>query len=192
MSSMCSLSYPQALELTKYKDRPTGKSSSVKNGSTCRVDKAWEQFNLSPISIDEVCDFVNEFLEALRMKPNKELKVKIPSGQKSLKRYIKESYLDEMGESCKNLIWLKFTEQRHIGVVAAGFDFNFRNNNTAGIIIQRLNQKWDTSFLLIFPLIRAGKKGVISKKERDDIETGIGNYLIEKGVPILDYYSHRW
>jgi len=56
--------------------------------------------------------------------------------------------------------------------------------NTSGIIIRSLDQVWDESFVLVFPLKNIGKG-----KDRKKIECGIGNNLIDKGVPILDYYS---
>jgi hypothetical protein len=96
---------------------------------------------------------------------------------------------------------MKFTTDGYLGVVAAGDDINFgipnnsleyneKNNkgdwkyNTSGIIIHRLRKVWDESFVLIFPIPDIGDR------ERRDIECGIGNFLISKGVPILDYYSH--
>lgn len=32
---------------------------------------------------------------------------------------------------------------------------------------------------------------LLSVKNRKEIETGIGNYLEDRGVPIIDYYSHN-
>jgi hypothetical protein len=62
--------------------------------------------------------------------------------------------------------------------------------NTSGIIVHSVNQEWNENYVLVFPLIGLcdGDEG---KKQRHEIEIGIGNYLIFKGVPILDYYSHR-
>ena len=114
-----------------------------------------------------------------------------------------------------DIVWMKFTKEREgsgfLGVVAAGADINFdippsekcynetsdgkpktnANNwkyNTSGIIIDSLGKKWDEDSILVFPL-----EGIDTLElTRGDIECGIGNYLIDKGVPILDYYSHRF
>ena len=92
-----------------------------------------------------------------------------------------------------HIIWMKFAkvrgeddDKRHLGVVAASNDINFLTNNTSGIIIDSLDLEWDESFVLIFPL------SSITDGMRKDIEVGIGNYLTENKVPILDLYSHRF
>jgi len=92
---------------------------------------------------------------------------------------------------------MKFTEDGFLGVVATSNDINFdiplsqkeynKNHNTSGIIIHYLNKKWNESFVLVFPL-----KKIPEKLKRGDVERGIGNYLIKKGVPILDFFSHRY
>lgn len=55
------------------------------------------------------------------------------------------------------------------------------------IIIYHLKKQWDESFVLIFPL-----QNISGNPKRGDIERGIGNYLIKKEVPILDFFSHRY
>lgn len=40
------------------------------------------------------------------------------------------------------------------------------------------------AYVLIFPLVN-----IPDGLDRSDIESGIGNYLISKNVPILDFYS---
>ncbi|AYG01643.1 hypothetical protein [Lactococcus allomyrinae] len=82
---------------------------------------------------------------------------------------------------------MKFTKGGFLGVIAVSDDINFNLGTTSGIIISKLNKKWDDSFVLIFPL-----KNIPSELKRGDIECGIGNYLVAKGVPILDYYSHKF
>ena len=107
----------------------------------------------------------------------------------------------------KHVIWMKFAKNGQLGVVAASNDYNFdippssevydettdgkpkSNSNgwkytTSGIILHKLNLEWDESFLLIFPL-----QG-IEDSQRKDIEEGVGNFLIENDVPIIDFYSH--
>ena len=104
---------------------------------------------------------------------------------------------------------MKFTAgKKRVGVVACSNDVNFDipptkedydvvlktkrwKYNTSGILVHSAGLSWDESFFLVFPLLglKDGKNG---KKQRHDLETGIGNYLISKNVPIVDYFSHRF
>lgn len=58
---------------------------------------------------------------------------------------------------------------------------------TSGIIVHKLEKKWDDSFVLLFPL-----NGIPEGYSRHDIEKVIGNLLIMKGVSILNFYSHLY
>ena len=87
----------------------------------------------------------------------------------------------------KDLVWLKFTQDGYVGVVCDSSDINHSYQNTAGRIIQMVNKSWDTSNVFIFPITSAMTK----YKSRKQIETGVGQYLIDKGVPVIDYYSHN-
>lgn len=86
----------------------------------------------------------------------------------------------------RHIVWLKFTTDGFLGCVAASDDINFGDNNTSGKIIRHLNKEWDKTFVVIIPLPS------IKNSERSDIEAYIGNYLIDNGVPILDFYSHTF
>ncbi|MDV4151424.1 hypothetical protein R0131_11280 [Clostridium sp. AL.422] len=48
----------------------------------------------------------------------------------------------------------------------------------------------DTSFT-IANMMSLKKYLIFKIKKRKEIETAVGNYLIDKGVPIIDYYSHN-
>lgn len=87
-----------------------------------------------------------------------------------------------------NLIWLKFTTKGHLGVVAKGFDINYDNDTKSGRLIKEVDQEWDESFVLIFPLTDE----LLEHYTGYGIELAVGNYLIyNKQVPIIDYYSHN-
>lgn len=73
-------------------------------------------------------------------------------------------------------------------MVAKGMDINFDDNLPSGKYVKAINDSWDTSFVFIFPLT----DDIIGKLSTGDIERGIGNYLIAKGVPIIDFYSHNY
>lgn len=104
----------------------------------------------------------------------------------------------------KPLIWLKFTTDGYLGVVAAGFDFNFNMNYTSGKILKAVGKEWDKSKLVVIPLSekmlnKAKNKYTKTNKKNENriirnvIERELGEYLIkEKKVIILDYYSHLY
>lgn len=113
----------------------------------------------------------------------------------------------------KDVVWIKLTEDGFVGVVAVSNDINFDippndsvydnkvwkyngytkkkelvwEYNSSGILIHKLNKKWDESKVLVFPLKKLRESYGYS---RHYIEMAIGNYLIEQNVPIIDYYSH--
>lgn len=47
---------------------------------------------------------------------------------------------------------MKFTNKGHLGVVAKSFDISYGYSNSCGVLVNQVNEKWDTSFVLIFPL----------------------------------------
>lgn len=192
--------------LYTHPKRLSRKESSVHYGSTRRFDKSKEQADLPIVSLDKIIRIVNDFLEIMGVN-------KVENPKFHLDKKIEEIYADIKGNYALNninhMVWLKFTKDGYLGVVAGSNDVNFNmppdsasyndtsngkgkssNNrwkyNTSGIIVHSLNKEWDDSFTLIFPLVGIGD-GL-----RKDIECGVGNYLIKQGVPILDYYSHRF
>lgn len=107
-------------------------------------------------------------------------------------------------KSQKDIVWLKFTKDGYLGAVAGSSDINFKipkyksqynikkdngdwEYNTSGIIVHKLEKEWDKSFVLLFPL-----NSIPEGYKWGGIKKAIGNLLIEKGVPILDFYSHLY
>ena len=121
-----------------------------------------------------------------------------------------------------DIVWMKFSDEGiakcgYLCTVATGADINFRipsdesdycakcerdyrsktsylhlrsddyEYNSCGVIMHKLQKSYDTKFVLVFPL-----NNIPDQLKRGDIEAGIGNYLIAQGVPILDYYSHKF
>lgn len=181
--------------------RPSGAYSSVHYDKRTRFDKAEEQSKLEAKSIRDIIDYTNEFLGLLGMNSAINPIIESECLENNLYKEIKEknNLKDE-----RDIVWMKFTEDGFLGVVATSNDINFqipsdsleykektRNKqwkyNTSGIIIHHLKKKWDESFVLIFPL-----HNISENLKRGDIERGIGNYLIKKEVPILDFFSHRY
>lgn len=103
----------------------------------------------------------------------------------------------------RDIIWMKFTKDGYLGVVATSNDVNFdipnssidynagesgnRKHTTSGIIIHSLDKVWNEDFDLVFPL-----EDIPKGFNRSMIESGIGNYLIENKSSILDFYSHNY
>ncbi len=168
-----------------------------------RYVKAAEQYNMSTVSVTNIIEYIIEFLIGIGIKDaeviNQKCNGSIPYDE------IKDKYnLKYEGD----IVWLKFTADGHLGVVARGNDINFNipkyvsdyhklvNKddykskkkkqyvyNTSGILLHSVGGKWNNGFVLIIP---------IKDANICDIETGIGNYLISKNVPIIDYYSHNY
>ena len=101
-----------------------------------------------------------------------------------------------------NVVWIKFSDKGHVGVVASGADINFdyptdykdytkQENgewkyNSSGILLHFLGLHWYTDAVLIIPI---SEDCGYSKRE---VEVAVGNFLIDKGIPIIDYYSHNY
>ena len=182
---------------------------SVHGKSYFRYEKAKKESAKDKVPREEIIEYVNELLFAIGIE-----RVVIPIMNPNEIDYsiLKENfYLVEE----QDIIWMKFTTDGHLGVVAQSNDIGFdvptsnldydkkimKYNSykkkeeekweftSSGILVHKLNKQWDESFVLVFPL---GKVKVSCKYDRHDIETAIGNYLIYKNVPIIDYYSHNY
>lgn len=184
---------------------------SVHFGNTYRLDKAREQAAFPPADVDAIIAHVNDFIEAIGIHA-----VEFPvmgSLQLPLQINYKKIQADNALRDPGDIVWMKFTKDGYLGVVAASNDINFDipsnaseydkkewqynsyykkkelvwKHNSAGILVHQIGKEWDTSFILVFPLsnIPAGYR-------RGDIERAIGNYLIDKKIPIIDFYSHNY
>lgn len=85
-----------------------------------------------------------------------------------------------------DIVWMKFTEDGYLGVVASSNDINFNDSNNSFKLINHVGKKWDKNLVLIVPL-----PGIAKPEDRCLIERMIGNYLSDNNVPIIDYYSHN-
>ncbi|MDK7182423.1 hypothetical protein [Lacticaseibacillus rhamnosus] len=174
-----------------------GSKASIKKAGNIRFKQAERELFLAKSHskshnfLNETIRYTNEFLKKMGNEIVSDPKFEVSRGA------IRPSNKNVKIDYCKikranklfnegHIIWMKFTKDGYLGVVAAGTDINFSENTTSGQIIRHVDQEWDENFVLIFPLSR------ISDGLRKDIECGVGNYLIQKGVPILDYYSHRF
>ncbi len=135
--------------------------------SDYRLNKAKEQTNELPKSIADIVNYVNELFVKLCIEVTDNPVVKDPLNinYEAIKEKYKLKYIQD-------IIWMKFTIDGYLGVVATSNDINFNKNNTSGILIQQLNKIWDTSFVLVFPL-----SNIPIGYNRGDIERAVGNYL---------------
>lgn len=182
-----------------YPGTPRGRNCSVHFGKQYRVNKAKEQASMLATPVERVNTFVNDFLELAKMPRIENSKMEISDKQINYNK-IKEKYHTN---DIRDVVWLRFTRDGYLATVAVSNDVNFTmpksekeydeiekgrwKHTTASIITHQLGKQYDETFVLLFPLVNI-PKGLT----RHDIECGIGNYLIEKGVPILDFYSHNY
>jgi hypothetical protein len=150
--------------------------------SNFRLQKAEQQSKLKPASTSCIIRFTNEFLGSLGMSHISACRCIDPE-HIDYEQIKVSNHLND----CRDIVWMKFTKDGFLGAVAVSNDINFNMEFTSGIIIEHLHKEWDQSFVLIFPLVN-----IPEQYTRHDIEKGIGNYLIAKGIPILDYYSHNY
>ena len=185
--------------MTNSPYRPSRERSSV-HYSQFRNDKAIEQASKPASRVEDIINITNRTLKSLKMKPIKDPYVEKPLENKSLYDDLKMKYgLSQI----EDLVWMKFTKDGYLGVVAVSTDIKFQmppskskyhakiNSrwvyNTSGIIIHSLGKEWDKDYVLAFPLLNI-PKGM----HRGDIERAIGDELIKNDIAILDYYSHRY
>ena len=196
-----------------YNQNLMGKKSSVHNGNLFRFYRAKEQLEIYNKTYQElsnknacrdlVIEYTNSFFKKIGMIPV-ENPVRYLEGEEIDSVFFYKNIKKEAGlKSVKDIVWMKFTMEGFLGVVAVSQDINFEipdsndydavtdknywKYNTSGILAHKLGLEWNKSFVLIFPL-----QNIPSTLSRSDVECGIGNYLIEKGSPIMDYYSHKF
>ena len=166
---------------------------------TTRYDMAKKQAESEPVSVERIIQLTNGFLKMCGMSPVPNPIICNPEDKlKDSKGFYNQIKTDHNLNERQDIVWMKFTGDGFLGVVAVSSDINFkmpssrtdytnRWYNNAGILVHRLGKTWDKRFVLVFPLCK-----IPNGYKRGDIECGIGNYLVDMGVPILDYYSHRF
>lgn len=165
---------------------PSKKHSSLSE-NCIRYIKAEQQYAMKPVEDEIIISLVNKYLSSLNIRSIDNPKVS-PKPRK-IRRFEYSEYQKKYNMTDKHdIVWIKFTKQKHhIGVIGTSCDINFDYKTTSGKIISHLKESWDESYVLIFPLVN-----IPDGLDRSDIESGIGNYLISKNVPILDFYSHNY
>ncbi|WP_261805551.1 hypothetical protein [Lapidilactobacillus luobeiensis] len=178
--------------------------ASVHYGDLSRLTMAKSQAQLPPVPVEVIIKLINEFLEKIEM-PEVAHPImtdfKVDPATKIVELDYEAIKRNNDLNTVNHIVWLKFTMDKFLGVVASGNDCNFDippdpahyndpgrrskwKYTTSGILIDQLEKKWDESLLLVFPLPG------ITDQAKSDIERGVGQYLLKHDVPILDYYSH--
>ena len=183
---------------------------SVHYGNTYRLNKAKEQCSQPLVEIDKIIIYTIELLKEIGIEVNNPERIVVNNPINIDYQQIK---YDNDLDSVKDIVWMKFTESGYLGVVATSDDINFDIPNScgdydrrewrynsykkkrelvwkhtsSGILLHQLGESWDKSFVLVFPL-----KNIPKEYKREDIERAVGNYLIYKNVPIIDFYSHNY
>ena len=165
------------------KSNPDYRCSLKYDKSNYRKNKAIEEAQKKNVSICEIINLINQFLYNIKVTS----RCILIEGLDILKtvnyEYIKHQY----GlYSQSDIVWLRFTIDGYLGVVASSNDINFSYDTNSGRLIQFVNKEWDENRIIIIPL-----PNIKSRQERLLIEKMIGNYLNDNNVPIIDLYSHN-
>lgn len=181
---------------------------SVHGKSYVRYNEAKKQAESKATDKETIIKYTLDYLNRVGIKTTGNPKYENPK-RIDYDKIQEEFQLNDRGD----LVWMKFTKDGYLGVVAVSDDVNFDMpedcseydktqivynsykkrtekdwvHNSAGIIVHKLGKEWDEAFVLIFPL-----RELPDDYTRSDVETAIGNMLIEKNVPILDFYSHMY
>ena len=97
---------------------------SVHKNDPFRFDKAKEQAGKDTVSIELISTYINDFLEKIDIIKVKEPKfdlLKVKDKKIGYEKIKKENSL----KSKKDIVWLKFTKDGYLGVVAGSNDVNF-------------------------------------------------------------------
>lgn len=164
------------------KNNPDYRCSIDYDKTNYRKSKAMVEARKDRIELSYICKLIDEFLKKVNIKSV----CKIINNNDALMainyEVIKKQYkLNRQSD----IVWMKFTEDGYLGVVASSNDINFNDNNNSYKLINHVGKKWNKNLILIVPLPQ------ISYYERLLIEKMLGNYLIDNNVPIIDYYSHN-
>lgn len=180
--------------LKKYKETPNDCPKYDRNNPDyrCSVDydktnyrknKAKHETTKEKVSVFEILNLINSFLNDIEVKSNCILIDGLDILMTVNYEHIKRQY--EL-DSQSDIVWMRFTTDGYLGVVASSNDINFDYNTNSGKLIKSVNKEWDKNRIIIVPL-----PNIKGRNERVMIEKMIGNYLSDNKVPIIDLYSHN-
>ena len=164
------------------------------NAVSIKMKRAALEKSKPIVGVERIIKLTNEILAAGGLEPSiqpilsgEPLQNILESGDSSV---IYRELLRSQGmASSSRLIWMKFTDDGHLGEVVAGNSVHF-DDADASEIIASCGLKWNPSFVLVFPLVlipgcfdgfRQGERKRMLK-----IKTAVVNYLSANDVPVLD------
>lgn len=172
---------------------------SIKPKMDERVIKGQDELDKPVVNKSEVKKILSKCLKEKRI--SGEVLTINPVSEKIDYEQISKKY-GTNGEG--HIIWVQFASSGHVAVVGAGKDIGFPKNENKGTwsILSKISSvEWDRSEVIIIPVRELDKDSYGLKnihkhgnnilKCRNGVEHCIGEYLIKKDVPILNYYQHR-
>ncbi len=167
----------------KYDEKnPDYRCSIDYDKTNYRKNKATVEAQKERVELSYICKLIDEFLKKVGIESEciiiKGIDILLSINYEVIKRQYKLNCQSD-------IVWIKFTDDGYLGVVASSNDINFKSNNTSYKLINYVGKKWNENLILIVPLPK------ISYTERLLIEKMLGNYLIDNNIPIIDYYSHN-
>ena len=159
-----------------------------------RIKKAQEELQKTVIEERDILDLISKCLS--------EQKIDADVYVEPAPRHINyKDIMDTYGTNGEgHVIWVEFVKSGHVAVVGAGKDIGFPRNEKKGtwcILSKLLNVDWDVTKVIIVPVRGLNQESYGIKnvdnllKCRNGIEHYIGEYLINSGVPVLNFYQHK-
>ena len=165
------------------KNKPDSRCSVDYDKTNYRKNKGKDEHdNKEKVDYYEICKLIDDFLQKIEIKSEciaiKGVDILLLLNYEVIKRQYKL-------QRQSDIVWLRFTDDGYLGVVGSSNDINFDKDTNSYKIINHIGCKWDENKIIIVPL-----PDITDRYERELIEKMIGNYLIDRNVPIIDYYSH--
>ncbi len=115
----------RAKKYLENKTTPTGAKSSVRYGNSTRFDEAMKQAKMDIVDIRKIIDYTNEFLELLGMNCIAKPKIEQESWKNGFNNIYEKTKDAYDLEDVRDIVWMKFTKDGYLGVVAVSNDINF-------------------------------------------------------------------
>ena len=170
----------------------------VKPAFDTRVEEGKSEFNKPIIEKSEILEILSNCLKEKGIS-GEILFINLTSEKIDYEQISKDHGTNGTG----HIIWLQFSNSGHVAVVGAGKDIGFSRNENKGtwsILSKIPHVEWNKEEVIIIPvrgldkdsygLKNVHKHGNNILRCRNGVEHCIGEYLINKGVPILNYYQH--
>ena len=177
---------------------------SIKPNIRERISRAEKELNKDACEADEIVNILQDYFKQKDALIDGVAYIETDISQINYKKIS----CDYGTNDDRHIIWITFVDKElsdgrkrnYAAVVGAGKDIGFSQNKKIGTwkILHNLGVKWDKSKVIILPI--RGLKSIGLKRDgikinnilecRNGVEHFIGEYLVEKGVPIINLYQH--